>query len=82
MEKVKGRARSVQSLFDHMKQTAQENQTIFISHGDGEADALRLKEMIQQEFGIQDIRINFIGPIVGSHSGPDTLALFFLGAPR
>ena len=82
MEKVKGRARSVQSLFDHMKQTAQENQTIFISHGDSEADALRLKEMIQQEFGIQDIRINFIGPIVGSHSGPDTLALFFLGAPR
>lgn len=84
MEKVKGRPKAVKSLFEHMKATVQEpeGQTVFISHGDGEKDALLLADMVRQEFGITDIVIHHIGPIVGTHSGPDTLALFFLGSPR
>ncbi len=84
VEKVKGRARSVQALVDHMKQTVniEENSTVFISHGDSEADAQRLKSLVEEAFGIHDIRINNIGPVIGTHSGPDTLAVFFLGSHR
>ena len=38
--------------------------------------------MVREKFGIQDIMIDYIGPTIGTHSGPGTLALFFLGSPR
>jgi DegV family protein with EDD domain len=84
MEKAKGRARSIRALLDHMKSTAinPEGQTVFISHGDSEADARLLADMVQKEWGVKDIRINYIGPVIGAHSGPDTIALFFLGDKR
>ena len=71
-------------LFEHMKETAvnPSEQTVFISHGDCEEDALALKEMIEKEFSPKEIQINPIGPVIGAHSGPGTLALFFLGSKR
>lgn len=84
MEKVKGRAKSIQALFAHMKETVIEPQghTVFISHGDNLPDAQLLGKMIQDEWGISDIMYNDIGPVIGSHSGPDTLALFFMGTTK
>lgn len=84
MEKAKGRTRSVRALFEHMKETAimPQDQTVFISHGDSENDAKQLADMIREQWGITDIRINFIGPVIGTHSGPDTIALFFMGTKR
>ncbi|MGI5883846.1 MAG: DegV family protein [Candidatus Spyradocola sp.] len=84
VEKVKGRARSIRALLDHMKATAirPEEQVIFISHGDSEADARALADSIRQQWNVKDIKIHTIGPVIGSHSGPDTIALFFLGEPR
>ena len=84
MEKAKGRARSIRALFEHMKSTAiqPEGQTVFISHGDSESDARLLADMIRAQWGIEDIRMNYIGPVIGAHSGPDTIALFFLGDKR
>lgn len=82
VERVKGRTKSVFSLYEHMQQSAQENAIVFISHGDCEADALRLRDRVKEELGIQNFKIGPIGPVIGSHSGPDTLALFFLGVPR
>ncbi len=82
--KVRGRKASVEELFNNMKKSAidPQGQTVFISHGDCEEDALTLKKMVEKEFHPKEIKINAIGPVIGAHSGPGTLALFFLGTNR
>ena len=52
---------------------------IFISHGDCIDDANRLAEMIREKHGVQVELITDVGPVIGAHSGPGTLALFYLG---
>jgi DegV family protein with EDD domain len=82
--KVRGRSAVLRALLDHMKETADNpaEQTIFISHGDCEEDARRLYEMIQEEICVKDVLIGPICPTIGGHTGPGTIALFFLGRPR
>ena len=84
VEKAKGRARSIRALLDHMKATviSPEEQVVFISHGDSEADAQGLADAIRKQWPVKDIKLHYIGPVVGSHSGPGTIALFFLGTQR
>lgn len=55
------------------------NEIVFLSHGDCEEEANYLAEKIKERFGIEKFMINNIGAVVGSHSGPDTIALFFVG---
>ena len=57
-------------------------QMVFISHGDCLEDAEAVAQMVRERFGTQDIRINYVGPVIGAHSGPGTLALFYLGTQR
>ena len=84
MTKVRGRNASIKALLDMMKETAisPETQTVYISHGDCYDDAKTLADMITAEYGITDILINEVGPVIGAHSGPGTLALFFLAKER
>lgn len=84
MEKCRGRRASLMALVDHMEKTAinPRNQTVFISHGDCLSDAEFVAEEITRRFGITDIHINYVGPVIGNHSGPGTMALFFIGEPR
>jgi len=79
-EKVQGRKRSLKELFEKTEKDAlePEKQTIFISHGGCEKDALWLAERLKNKLHVRDVRISFIGPIVGSHAGPGTVAVFFL----
>lgn len=84
VSKARGRKSSLLALVDQMEATAIDpaNQTVFISHGDCEGDALFVAGEITRRFGTQDIRLNYVGPVIGNHSGPGTLALFFLGTKR
>ncbi|MDU5106871.1 DegV family protein [Clostridium sp.] len=84
ISKVKGRKKSIKALCDKLKEKIvdSENQTIFISHGDCIEEVESLKELILSEIKVKEIIINNIGPAVGSHSGPGTLALFFIGNNR
>jgi DegV family protein with EDD domain len=84
IEKVKGRARALRGLVDHMEKTAilPDKQTVFISHGDSEADAKIVADMVRERFGTQEILLANIGPVIGAHAGPDTIALFFYGKQR
>lgn len=84
MQKVRGRKASLDALVQRMVDTATapKNSTVFISHGDCEQDAQYVAEQIRQKLHVQDIVINFIGPVIGSHSGPGTVALFFIGTQR
>lgn len=84
--KVRGRKASVQALVQKMEENIgafrQQKQTIFISHGDCLEDAKALAQMVTEKFGYETFLINNVGPTIGSHSGPGTLALFFLGEKR
>ena len=85
VSKERGRKNAIKALLDHMEQTIinPDGHTVFISHGDCFEDAELLSSMIREKFPkIGEIVINYIGPVIGSHSGPGTLALFFLGTSR
>lgn len=82
--KVRGRKASLDALVEHMSQTAinPKEQVVFISHGDSEADAKYVADQVKAKFRPKEIYINSIGPVIGAHSGPGTMALFFLGSKR
>lgn len=85
VEKTRGRMKSIRRMFEHLKETITEpisDQMLAISHGDCLDDALTLKKMIEDEYGPQKFIINYVDPVIGAHSGPGTLALFFLGSHR
>jgi DegV family protein with EDD domain len=82
--KARGRQASLKALVDQMEQTAIDphSQTVFISHGDCLEDAQTVAQMVRERFGVRNIWINYIGPVIGAHSGPGTLALFYVGTER
>jgi len=84
VSKARGRKKAISALFEQMKLTAiePEKQTPMISHGDCIEDAQELARMIKAEFGVDSTIISYVGPVIGAHSGPGTLALFFLGTQR
>ena len=84
VSKARGRRPSLLALVDRMAETALDpaHGPVFISHGDCEGDALFVADEITRRFGNQDIHLNFVGPVIGNHSGPGTVALFFLGNKR
>ncbi len=82
--KARGRHASLKALVDRMENTAIDSGslTVFISHGDCPEDAQTVAEMVKKRFGVQDVYINYVGPVIGAHSGPGTLALFYMGTDR
>lgn len=82
--KVRGRKKSIEALFEKMKDKIvnAEEQVIAISHGDCIEDVENLKKLINEGIKVKDIIVNNVGPVVGAHSGPGTVALFFLGSER
>lgn len=84
VSKVRGRKAAITELVNRMEKLAvhPEDQDIFISHGDCIEDAEKLAAMIRERFGNDRITISYVGPVIGAHSGPGTLALFFLGEHR
>ena len=84
MAKARGRKASLKALVDHMEQSAIDpgQQVVFISHGDCPEDAQAVADDVKARFGVKTIVINYVGPVIGAHSGPGTVALFFLGTER
>lgn len=85
LEKVMGRKKSILGMLKHMEETADapiSEQTVFITHGDCLKDAEFLRDKIAEKFGVTDIHINYVDPVIGAHSGPGTLALFFMASHR
>lgn len=86
--KCRGRKKSLNLLVDYMEEKmgsyldANREDMVFISHGDALEDAEYVRDQIRERFGIQNFMIAPIGPTIGTHSGPGTIALFFLGESR
>ena len=81
---ARGRKGSLDALVKKFVETALpgENDTIFISHGDCKEDAEYVANKLKAEYGVKEAVIYYIGAVIGSHSGPGTVALFFLGDNR
>ena len=84
VSKVRGRKKSLNALVDQMEKTAihPESQMVYISHGDCLEDANYVKEQVRTRFGVEKFLIQYVEPVIGAHSGPGTVALFFLGSER
>ena len=84
VSKVRGRKQSLDALVKRMEETVEDpaNQMVFISHGDCLEDAQYVEQQIREKLGVQQVIIGYIGPVIGAHSGPGTVALFFLGRER
>ena len=88
IDKVRGRKKALKALVDYMEEKmgsyTEENRSdmIMISHGDSLEDAEYVRDQIKERFGIENCMINPIGPTIGTHAGPGTIALFFMGESR
>ncbi|MBO5167394.1 MAG: DegV family protein [Lachnospiraceae bacterium] len=83
---VRGRKKSLLKLVDNMEKQmgsyTGKNDIVFISHGDALEDAEFVRDEVKRRFGIEKFIINRVGPTIGAHSGPGTIALFFMGDIR
>ncbi len=84
VSKARGRKASIHALADKMGQLGLpgENDTVFICHGDCLEDAEYLGNLVRERYGVKTVNIGYVGSVIGSHSGPGTLSLFFLGTHR
>lgn len=85
LEKVRGRKKSLNALVDHMEKSATapiDQQMVFITHGDCLEEAEYVAEQVKSRFGVKEVVINYVDPVIGAHSGPGTMALFFLADKR
>lgn len=79
-----GRRQALKQLVDELEKTYDRSyeQTIMIGHGDCYDDALYIANKIKEIVPVKEVVINNIGPVIGAHSGPGTVALFFVGSKR
>lgn len=81
VDKVRGRRKSLLALVEKFEETASEpkdGQLVCISHGDCAEDAEFVRSQIAERFGVSDFIVNDLDPVIGAHSGPGTMALFFI----
>ena len=84
MFKARGRKAAIDALVRKAQElgAGYDNSTMFISHGDCREDAEYLAQQLKEKCGVKEVVISYVGAVIGSHSGPGTLALFFLGSHR
>lgn len=83
-EKVKGKKKALKRLASIVKEKAIniENEILYIMHGDALEEAQYLKEIILQELNFKDVKVEYIGTVIGTHGGPGTIAAVFWGNER
>lgn len=81
---ARGRKASLRALVAKMEELAvePEKHRVYICHGDCLEDAQYVASLVREKFGVTDIRINYVGPVIGAHTGPGVVSLFFVGRER
>lgn len=82
--KARGRKASIEALAKKLSELGgnYDNSTVFLSHGDCREDAEYLIKLMKEQYGVREVLLSYVGSVIGSHAGPGTLALFFLGDHR
>ena len=79
--KVRGRKTALELLVKKLKETGTDMDTVFIGHGDCPEDAAALETMLKAT-GVQNVVTGYVGPVIGAHTGPGVLVVFFMGTNR
>ena len=84
MFKVRGRKAALEAIADKLGELGKgyDNSTVFICHGDCLEDARYVEKLVREKYGVKDVFINYTGAVIGSHSGPGTVSVFFMGEHR
>ena len=82
MFQVHGRKKSLKKMAEMLGETIDRETPIFISHADCREDAEWLADLLKEKYDRKVDLITYIGPIIGAHAGPGTVALFFMGSAR
>jgi len=82
--KTRGRKSAIEYLVKKMGETGEgyDNETVFIAHGDCPEDAQALAEMVKEQYGVKNVVIGYVGPVIGAHTGPGVLVVFYMGQHR
>lgn len=80
IQKIRSRKKAIKRMLEIMDErgVALDKQVVGINHGDDLEAAEKVKEMIQEKFGTTEFVLNYVGCVIGAHSGPGTLSVFFL----
>ena len=82
--KVRGRKASIDYLAQKMAELGEgyDNEMAFVVHGDCQEDAETLAQLVKDTCGVKEVHIGYLGPVIGAHTGPGVLSLFFMGKHR
>lgn len=82
--KVRGRKTAINYIADKLGELGEgyDNETCFVVHGDCEDDANILANIIKEKYGVKHVHIGYLGPVIGAHTGPGVLSVFFMGKHR
>jgi len=80
--KVRGRKTAMEYLVKKLDETCTDFDTIFIAHGDCPEDAAALEAIIREKHNVKQIVTGYVGPVIGAHTGPGVLVVFFMGTHR
>jgi len=80
--KARGRKASIAALLDKIDELCIDTDTFFISHGDCQEEVAEMADQIKARFGAKEVHINYVGPVIGNHTGAGVIALFFVGKHR
>ncbi len=80
--KVRGRKTAIEYLLTKFEETALDRSLVYIGHGDCPEDAALLETLLKEQHGVRETVTGYIGPVIGAHTGPGVLTIFFLGQHR
>ena len=80
--KVRGRKTAMEYLAKKLGETGTDLDTVFIGHGDCPEDAAALEALLKEKYGVKNVITGYVGPVIGAHTGPGVLVLFFMGSKR
>ena len=80
--KVRGRKTAIDFLAKKLGETGTDLETVFIGHGDCAEDAAALEAQLKEKYGVKNVITGYVGPVIGAHTGPGVLVLFFMGSTR
>ena len=80
--KVRGRKAAIDLLAKKLGETITDLDLVTIGHGDCAEDAAALEAILKEKYGVKNVLTGYVGPVIGAHTGPGVLVLFFMGSHR
>ena len=82
--KVRGRKAAIDFLVKKAQELGEgyDNETMFVAHGDCPEDAAALEAALKEKCGVKNVITGYVGPVIGAHTGPGVLVVFFMGKQR